>query len=119
MTHKMHLYPAPFAQIKRGKKKREYRLYDEKRQKLRVGDRIVFSKLPEKKEEVAVTITSLTRFATFSACYKAYFAEDFAQAYADVAAVTADTYENYYTPDAEARYGALVIGIKLEETIDA
>ena len=38
MTHKMRLNPNAFEQIKKGIKKREYRLNDEKRQQIPLGD---------------------------------------------------------------------------------
>jgi ASC-1-like (ASCH) protein len=42
----MRLFPDAFEQIKSGKKIREYRLNDEKRQKIKIGDMIEFLKLP-------------------------------------------------------------------------
>lgn len=43
-THHMNLREAPFMQIKNGTKRVELRLFDEKRQKIRVGDEIIFKK---------------------------------------------------------------------------
>ena len=47
MLHKMKLNESPFERIKNGKKTIEFRLYDEKRQQIKIGDKIEFSKLPE------------------------------------------------------------------------
>ncbi len=55
--HRMHLYKEPFEMIKSGKKKIEIRLNDEKRQKLKIGDTIVFSKLPDCKDKIEVKVT--------------------------------------------------------------
>ena len=41
-THEMKLYPAPFDSIKSGRKTVEMRLNDEKRQLIKIGDRIRF-----------------------------------------------------------------------------
>ena len=40
MNYKMHLREHPFYMIKSGKKDIEMRLFDEKRQKIKVGDSI-------------------------------------------------------------------------------
>ena len=49
MEHIMKLYESSFEDVKYGKKKREYRLNDEKRKLVRVGDTIRFLKLPKMK----------------------------------------------------------------------
>ena len=41
--HSMKLKPLPFAAIQSGKKVLELRLNDEKRQKIKIGDTIVFT----------------------------------------------------------------------------
>lgn len=43
MIHNMKLHSTPFEMIKSGKKTFELRLYDEKRQKIKVGDEIIFT----------------------------------------------------------------------------
>ncbi|MBU1091861.1 hypothetical protein KKA27_03305 [Patescibacteria group bacterium] len=47
---KHHRLPDPFERIKRGEKKIEIRLFDEKRQKIKIGDIIETYKEPENKE---------------------------------------------------------------------
>lgn len=42
-VHPMKLNPAPFEMIKSGQKTVEFRLLDEKRQRIKEGDRIVFT----------------------------------------------------------------------------
>ena len=42
MTHEMKLQDGPFRLFEEGKKRVEVRLLDEKRQKIRVGDAILF-----------------------------------------------------------------------------
>ena len=44
MIHKMKLNESPFERIKNGTKTVEFRLYDEKRQQIKIGDKIEFSK---------------------------------------------------------------------------
>ena len=54
MLHKMKLKESPFERIKNGTKTVEFRLYDEKRRKIKIGDQIEFSKLPELEEKILV-----------------------------------------------------------------
>ena len=42
MLHKMKLNESPFNRMKKGTKTIEFRLFDEKRQKIKVGDKIEF-----------------------------------------------------------------------------
>lgn len=51
MLHKMKLQEDPFERIKNGTKTVEFRLYDEKRQSIQIGDEIEFSRLPELQEK--------------------------------------------------------------------
>ena len=50
MVHDLKLYEENFDKLKAGNKLREYRLYDEKRQLIKIGDIIRFIKLPNKDE---------------------------------------------------------------------
>ena len=56
MLHKMKLNESPFENIKNGTKTVEFRLYDEKRQKVKVKDQIEFSKLPDLQEKLLVEV---------------------------------------------------------------
>ena len=47
MVFEMKLNTEPFERIKSGRKKLELRLFDEKRQRLDIGDIIIFSRLPD------------------------------------------------------------------------
>ena len=55
-----------FSIIKNGVKDVEIRLYDDKRKKLKVGDKIVFYKRPEEIEKIECTITKLEKYNSFS-----------------------------------------------------
>ena len=65
MLHKMKLNENYFERIKDGTKIVEFRLYDEKRQQIKVGDKIEFSKLPELQEKLLVDVIELYRENTF------------------------------------------------------
>ena len=59
MEHIMKLYESSFEELKTGKKKREYRLNDEKRRLVRIGDTIRFLKLPNLDEEFVVDVKGI------------------------------------------------------------
>ena len=65
MIHKMKLNESPFERIKNGTKTVEIRLYDEKRQQVKIGDKIEFSKLPDLQEKLLVDVIELYREDTF------------------------------------------------------
>lgn len=47
---------SPFERIKNGTKTIEFRLYDEKRKQIKVGDKIEFSKPPDLQEKLIVDV---------------------------------------------------------------
>lgn len=59
MLHKMRLNESPFERIKNRTKTIEFRLYDEKRSQIKIGDKIEFSKLPELQETILVEVLEL------------------------------------------------------------
>jgi len=110
MLHKMKLNESPFERIKNGTKTIEFRLFDEKRQQIKVGDKIEFSKLPEMKEKILVDVVELYREDTFQNLFrKIYSDED------EIIRKTKSMY-NYYTPEKEKQYG--VLGIKIKINVD-
>ena len=64
-VHYMRLKEEPFEMIKSGQKKMELRLYDSKRWGIHLGDYIIFKKLPDENEEIAVRVKSLHIFNSF------------------------------------------------------
>ena len=109
MRHQMRLHPHPFEQVKDGSKTIEIRLNDEKRQQLKVGDKIEFSSRTEPENKILVKISDLLYFPTFSELFDAYPPEVFG----------GTDKENlmgiykYYTKEDEKKYG--VVGIKFEK----
>ena len=73
MLHQMKLFENPFEKIKNGTKTIEFRLYDEKRQNLRVGDKIEFSKLPDLKEKITVKVLGLYSSKKFKELFERFF----------------------------------------------
>lgn len=118
MEISMKLFPENFNEIKIGKKKRDYRLYDEKRKNLHVGDTIRFRKLPNLDEEFLVEITNIEVFPNWEECYAAYFEEDFKDSYASVIDIVEDTYNGgYYTKEETDELGCVVISFKKKRIV--
>ena len=105
MIHKMKLQESPFERIKNGTKTVEFRLYDEKRRKIKIGDHIEFSKLPDLQETILVDVLDLYREDTFENLFKKLFTDE-----DEIKKETKSMYQ-YYSPDEEKQYG--VVGIKI------
>lgn len=110
MLHKMKLNESPFERIKNGKKTIEFRLYDEKRQQIKIGDKIEFSKLPDLQEKLLVDVVELYRENTFENLFrKLYTDED------EINRKTISMHQ-YYSSEKEKEYG--VLGIKIKINVD-
>ena len=113
MEHIMKLYESSFNDLKYGKKKREYRLNDDKRKLVRVGDTIKFLKLPNLDEEFIVDVKNVEIFDNWFNCYSKYYEEDFKDRYDSVAAVVQDSYDGgYYTKEESEENGCVIFTIK-------
>lgn len=109
VRHRMKLTVENFERVKSGEKKFEFRLNDEKRQALRVGERVEFAKLPELEKSVIVEIASLDVFPSFASLYQGlpqavvgYTESEFIE-----------RMRNYYSEEEEKKYGVVAIGLKI------
>lgn len=64
-THQLKLATEPFNAIISGNKTIESRLYDAKRQRIQIGDRIIFTNRDNSEQTVAAEVVDLLRCATF------------------------------------------------------
>ena len=71
----IHLHPEIFETVKRGTKNVEARVFDEKRQRLELGDALVFLKRPDEIERLYGHVTGLKRFKDFAELADAYTIE--------------------------------------------
>ncbi len=108
MIHNMKLNEKPFNNIKNGTKTIEYRLFDEKRKLLKVGDRIVFSKLPDLEDKIVVDVLDLYQEKTFKDLYIKLGNSE------EAAKEKANSMYTIYTPEEEKEYGVLGIKIKID-----
>ena len=108
MLHKMKLQEDPFERIKNGTKTVEFRLYDEKRRTIQIGDEIEFSKLPELQEKLLVKVIDLYKEESFEKLFKKVFVGEEKEKIIE----KAKSMNRFYTPEQEKEYG--VVGIKIE-----
>ena len=110
MIYYMKLNPTPFEMIKSGKKTFELRLYDEKRQKIKVGDEIIFTNTVNG-EMLSRTVKGIHIFESFHELYKSLpllkcgYTED------DIDSASPLDMEKYYSIDEQKNFG--VVGIEL------
>ncbi|MBQ8029568.1 MAG: ASCH domain-containing protein [Clostridia bacterium] len=109
-VHKMKLNAAPFEKIKSGKKTIELRLFDEKRQAIRVGDKIVFTNTATGETQSA-TVLNLHRFDSFEELYEALPLLKCGYTEKEIEKAKPSDMEKYYSPQEQRKYG--VVGIEL------
>lgn len=109
MHHNMTLRPVPFDRIADGTKRYELRLYDEKRQLISVGDTITFTCTADERR-VYVRVRELLPFPDFEALYAAL--PKSACGYAPGEVADPRDMEAYYSPEKQARYGVVAIGVE-------
>ena len=116
MTHEMKLQDAPFLLFAKGKKRIEVRLLDEKRQKIRQGDEILFRRATGT-ETVTRYVVRLHKHPTFAALFAALPPEAFGCAEGE--RLTADEMYAYYTSAEEQKWGVLGIEVCEDEDVRA
>jgi len=107
MINEMHLISKYFDLIKNGVKKIEYRLNDEKRQKLKIGDSITFYKLPNNDEKITLIIKDLKYYNNLYDMYSDSFDQYLKDYYSGVDEVVKET--TYYSQEEIEKYGCVSI----------
>lgn len=111
MIHEMKLQPKYHDYILNGTKRIEIRLFDEKRQQIKIGDTIKFFKEPELKESFDVKVVGLLRYNSFEDMFK-----DFDISVLSDKSMTKEelinVLEQFYTKEKQKEYG--VLGIRIE-----
>ena len=118
MEHIMKLNENAFERVKSGKKKREYRINDDKRRQVSVGDFIVFQKLPELKENIKVEVINIHRYDTLEDAIGENFEDDFSERHSSIDETVNSFYEKgYYTEDEVKENGIIVFEIKKQRLL--
>lgn len=111
MKHTLKLKPKYFEFINNGTKRIELRLYDEKRQKINIGDTIIFQKEPDLNTTMKVEVIGLLRYNTFEDLLEDFDIEIIADKSMTKQELL-DVLEEFYTPEKQKQYGILGIRIK-------
>lgn len=111
MIHEMKLQPDYYNFILNGTKRIEVRLYDKKRQSIKLGDTIKFLKEPELGEFFNAKVIGLLRYNSFEDMFK-----DFDISILSDESMTKEELikelEQFYTKEKQKQYG--VLGIRIE-----
>ncbi len=110
VEHQMKLYAEPFEKIKNGQKTIELRLWDEKRQKIKIGDTIVFTNTTNG-EKLKSSVLQLHRFNSFEALYQSLPLLKCGYTEENIDSANASDMEAYYSAEDQTKYG--VVGIEL------
>ena len=112
-THQMKLNNNAFDRMVKCNKKREYRVNDEKRRKVKIGDIITFRKLPDLKEKLDMLVTDVQVYNDFRETVTPYFEEDFSDRYEDIDSLVESFYsKGYYNKDEVEKYGTVVFTLE-------
>lgn len=103
----MKLNESPFERIKNRTKTIEFRLYDEKRQQIKIGDQIEFSKLPDLQEKLLVNVVDIYREDNFENLFRKIYTDE-----EEISKKTNSMYK-YYSLEKEKKYGVVGIEISL------
>ena len=111
MEHIMKLQPEYYNFILNGTKRIELRLFDEKRQQIKIGDTIIFLKEPTLEENIKVKVIGLLRYDNFKDLFN-----DFDISILSDKKMTKkellNVLEQFYTKEKQKQYG--VLGIRIE-----
>ena len=107
--HEMNLQPRYYDYIKNGTKRIELRLFDEKRQKIKLGDEIIFSK--SESDKFVAKVIGLLRYDTFEHLFNDFDINILADGSMSKDELL-NVLEEFYTPQKQKQYG--VIGIRVE-----
>ena len=111
MEHKMKLQDKYYNFILNGTKRIELRLFDEKRQQIKIGDTIKFLKEDNLDESFNVVVIGLLRYNNFEDVIN-----DFDISILSDKSMTKeeliDVFEQFYTKEMQKQYG--ILGIRIE-----
>lgn len=111
MTHYMNLNPEPFEMINAGIKTIELRLNDEKRQKIKVGDKIEFTNTQNSDRKLTVNVIALHTFMSFAELYKNLPLLKCGYTDRNISTAKPEDMELYYSKEKQSEYGVLGIEI--------
>ena len=106
----MNLCREPFDMIASGEKTIELRLYDEKRQLVKVGDTIIFTDLENTDKKIITEVISVNVFKSFAELYENLPVLKCGYRQGEIA--NPDDMLKYYSRKQEEKYGAVGIEVR-------
>ena len=107
--HTMNVKTKYYNLLKSGEKTIELRLFDEKRQKIKIGDEILFSDSSNQDDNFKATVLNLHRAESFTELCKIITP---GQAGFSSEEELIKVLEEFYTPSAQKKFGVVGIEIK-------
>lgn len=111
MKHIMKLHLSPFNMIKYGEKTYELRLYDEKRQCIKIGDEIEFVNT-KTREQLDVSVKNIHIFENFTELYQALPLLKCGYTEEELATANPADMEKYYSKEKQAQYGVVALEVE-------
>ena len=108
MKHEMRLHDDPFKLIVAGTKTIEMRLYDEKRQEIKIGDEIEFTNRVSGHKQLT-KVVNLHRFNSFDELYNNF--DKILLGYGEDEEANPNDMSQYYSSEDLEKYG--VVGIEI------
>lgn len=106
MIHKMKINDNAFLKMNNGTKVREYRINDEKRRKVQIGDIIEFHKITNLEEKIQMIVKDITVYKTVKDAIKEYFDKDFSARHKDIDSTVHSFYDRgFVTKEEKEKYG--------------
>ncbi|MBO5096011.1 MAG: NUDIX domain-containing protein [Bacilli bacterium] len=113
MKHIMKINDKAFERMKNGQKLREYRVNDEKRQKVKIGDVIEFQKLSNLEDKILMEVKEIELFKTLDVAITYHFKEDFSDRHENVDSTVNSFYQKgFCTKEEIEKYGLVVFKIE-------
>lgn len=113
MKHEIKLQPQYYNFMLNGTKRVELRLFDEKRQQIKIGDTIKILKEPDLIESFEVKVIGLLRYKSFEYMFNDFDISILADKTMSKEQLINDL-EKFYTKEKQKKYG--VLGIRVELT---
>ena len=113
-VHELKLQPKYYDYILNGTKRIELRLFDEKRQLIKIGDRIKFLNESNLEESFVVSVVGLLRYNSFIELFKDFDISMLADKSMTKGELL-DVLSEFYTKEKQEKYGVIGIRIELEK----
>lgn len=111
MKHIMKLHSSPFNMIACGEKTYELRLYDEKRQCIKIGDEIEFVNT-KTQEQLVVCVKNIHMFNSFYELYQELPLRKCGYTEENLVTANPADMEKYYSKEQQAQYGVVAFEIE-------